>query len=97
MYLELLLVFLTGGGAAGIFSYVFSTETRTRLYALECDLADLQERHLKMVRKNSINSRWDKEADVDEKIEALAVPADAPKKEGWTKWGSSKNSNLEKS
>ena len=97
MYLELFLVFLVGGASAIIFSYVFHNDNRARLYALECDLADLQERHLKMVRKQSINSRWDKEAELDDKIGELAVSPEQPKREGWTKWGSSKSSNSEKS
>ena len=98
MYLELFLAFLTAGASAGIFAWVFSTEIRARLYALECDLADLQERHLKMVRKNSVNSRWDNEALVEERISALAPTSEPVKKKGWTKWPSrSENSSPESS
>lgn len=93
MFIELFLVILAGVLSAAVFAWVFSTEFRSRLYSLECDLADLQERHLRSVRKASITSRWDKEAELDEKIAGLTVNAAAAKKEGWTKWGSLRNSS----
>ena len=97
MFLEFLLVILAGGVASALFAWVFSTEIRSRLYSLECDLADLQERHLRSVRKASVITRWDKDEGLDEKIAALAPTAAEPKKEGWTKWASSRNSSSEKS
>lgn len=94
MFIELSLSVAVGAASAAVFAWVFSTEIRSRLYSLECDLADLQERHLRSVRKASILSRWDKEADVDEKISALVPQRETLKTKGWTKWASkSQNSS----
>jgi len=73
--------------SATLFSYLFSRTILSRLYSCECDLADLQDRHLRTVRRAAAKDRWDAEDGVDEAIQANL--GNLPKPKGWTKWGSS--------
>lgn len=90
MILELLYAIGAGflGGVLGY--YAFSWMTRRLLYNLSVDVADLQERHLRAVRKAAAKERWDIDENVDANI-AKAL-ADTPKSKGWTKWPSSARS-----
>lgn len=81
---------LAGLLSATLFSLLFSSRIRFRLYSCECDLADLQDRHLRTVRREAAKERWDQDALTDEQLK-LAV-GDPPKKKGWTKWPSSDRS-----
>lgn len=76
------------GGVAGY--YAFSWMTRRLLWNLSVDVADLQERHLRSVRKAAAKERWDTDEQLDEKIVGALQPA--PKTKGWTKWPSSARS-----
>lgn len=87
MILTILAASSAGLLSAWIFLFVFSSRIRSRLYSCECDLADLQDRHLRTVRRDAAKGRWDKEDELDLKIEAAI-----PKKKGWTKWPSSAQS-----
>lgn len=73
--------------SAALFSLLFTSRIRSRLFNCECDLADLQDRHLRTVRRDAAKSRWDEEGLTDEQLK-LAM-TDTPKKKGWTKWPSS--------
>jgi len=85
---------LAGILSASLFTFLFSSRIRSRLYGCECDLADLQDRHLRTVRREAAKERWDHEGLSDEQLKlALGEPA---KKKGWTKWpssGASENSS----
>lgn len=96
-------MFLSIGTALGVssvvavvLSWVFSRTIRTRIYSLECDVADLQDRHLRSVRKAGAIKRWDGEELLDGRIEELTTKAEVPKQKRWPKWGSSRNSSSEK-
>lgn len=91
MNLELLLIFGLAIIGGGIGSFLSLWSIRRRTYSLECDVSDLQQRHLSAVRKAASRSRWDKDEALELAVET-AVP-EQPKKEGWTKWGSSRNSS----
>jgi len=87
MIFEYLIAFCLGSLGGILFSWALRWSFRRRLYSLEVDVADLQERHLRSVRKAASKERWDQDDLLDEKIVgALAVK---PKSERWTKWPSS--------
>lgn len=68
-------------------SWVFTRTVLARIYSLECDVADLQDRHLRTVRKAAADKRWSGEEELDEKIANALQPTETSKKKGWTKWG----------
>lgn len=87
MILEFFISF-AGGIAGGITGYyAFSWMSRRLLYNLSVDVADLQERHLRSVRKAAAKERWDERDEIDEKLLGALKGNTQPK--GWTKWPSS--------
>lgn len=98
MIFDLILAFCLGSVGAAGYLFVFGRLLSTRLFSLESDVADLQERHLRTVRKQAAKERWAGEESTDEKILALAVEPEsqAVSKKEWKKWGSLKNSSSEK-
>jgi len=85
------LIAFSAGFLGGILGYyLFSWMTRRLLYQLSVDVADLQDRHLRSVRKAAAKERWDEDDQIDMKLEGLIHPTAKPK--GWTKWGSSRES-----
>jgi len=87
MIVEFFIAFC-GGFLGGILGYyAFSWMTRRLLYNLSVDVADLQERHLRAVRKAASKERWENESELDEKIVGALQSTQQPK--GWTKWPSS--------
>jgi len=95
MFLSIGIAFGVSLIVAAIFSYAFTRLIRSRLYSLEVDVADLQDRYLRSIRKAAANKRWDGEEELDSKIaEAVLTPV-APAKKGWRKWGSRSESSSE--
>jgi len=86
--------FLTafGAGVAGgaLVSFLFTWNLRRNLYHMNVDVADLQERHLRSVRKAAANERWKVDDELDEKIVGALSSTSQPK--GWKKWPSSDRS-----
>lgn len=83
------------GGLLGYFTGKFTLGRR--VLQLEIRQDDLEERHLTNARRSAARARWDSDDQIDQKLdEALGMKL-MPEKKGWTKWGSSKNSKLEKS
>jgi pyrroline-5-carboxylate reductase len=71
MFLSIAIAFAVSGCSAALFSFLFSKLVHARLYSLECDVADLQDRHLRAVRKAGAVKRWDEEEELDEKIKEV--------------------------
>jgi len=90
---SILFAFLVSLGTTIAACWVFTRTVLTRIYTLECDVADLQERHLRTVRKAAADKRWSGEEAIDESLNAALTETQAAKPKGWTKWGSSKSSN----
>ena len=86
MIVELFFAFVSGffGGILGY--YAFSWMTYRELWNLKVDVADLQERHLRAMRKAAAKERWDTQDEIDEKI--VGALQSQPTKKGWTKWPS---------
>ena len=91
MVVELALAFLAGLAGGGLFFFTSSKLICQRIYSLEVDFADLQDRHLRSVRKQAATARWDKDDALQTTISQNASPE--AEKKGWNKWGSSKSSN----
>lgn len=96
MLLSIAAGFLAGIVSSVLFKFVFFKIDSSRLYSLECDVADLQDRHLRSVRKAGALKRWDEAEDVDAKIEELTLKGAAktePEKGRMKKWLSTSESS----
>ena len=87
---------LTSVLSSGGLCWAFTWYSRQRLYSLECDMADLQDRQLRSVRKAAANKRWDGEEEFDSKLTSLLQSTPEPAKR-WKKWDSSRSSSSAKS
>lgn len=82
----LLYAFASGLVGGLIVNYLFLWWFRRSLYHLSVDVADLQERHLRAVRKAAAKERWEDQDEIDAKIAEAVTKQEQPK--GWTKWPS---------
>lgn len=97
MIFDLLFAFLSGSLGAALSVFLLSSRTSSRLYSLECDLADLQERHLTAVRRAAVNKRWQSDDQLDLAVEQAVNAAVAPEKGKWKKWASRQVSSSDES
>ena len=74
-------------------AWVFTRTILARVYSLECDVADLQDRHLRVVRKAAADKRWSGEDAIDQSLSDAVAEVQTAKPKGWAKWGSSKSSS----
>jgi hypothetical protein len=93
MFEGLLTAIPFGAVAGGLVAWALIGTVRKRTYSLEVDVADLQDRHLRQVRKAAAEKRWESEETIEDKIAALAVEP-SPKKAGWKKWASKSENSL---
>jgi hypothetical protein len=93
MLIEIGVAFLVSLVTSALVALAFTRWYRGDLYSLRVDVADLQERHLRAVRKAASLTRWNAEDDLEEKLEKL-LPGEKPKTNRWQKWASkSENSS----
>lgn len=76
-------------------SWAFTRFLHSEIYSLKVDMADIQDRHLRSVRRAAANSRWSEQDELEDKLGSL-LPVKQPKVKRWEKWGSrSENSSAE--